>query len=265
MNPLPLRSIRSLYSLALAEGEGMGTAYEYFVKRLVLAPWLAKLARPKRLLIAGLPEKFGFSLDLLLLGHDMAIPEIVIIDERSSALEGMRRSLAVAQANDELIQFEPRSLLVSEIDKMTELTADFGLGLSFGVLQRLDPTPRRGYIERLKSLTGNFALFAPNADDPSYERIGMAVLTLTDFRQLIESVARIEHSGYIDMPPWPPGITQSSAQRAHTAGSPFAGLAMSILQQYARLEKIFPFNWRKRRSHNLYALMRRSDRFTSPP
>ena len=33
-------SIKTLYPLALAEGEGVGTAYEYFTKRLHLVRWL---------------------------------------------------------------------------------------------------------------------------------------------------------------------------------------------------------------------------------
>ena len=37
---LQKRSIKSLYPLALAEGEGVGTAYEYFAKRLILGRWL---------------------------------------------------------------------------------------------------------------------------------------------------------------------------------------------------------------------------------
>ncbi len=41
MNPMLHQiSIKTLYSLALAEGEGVGTAYEYFAKRLILASWL---------------------------------------------------------------------------------------------------------------------------------------------------------------------------------------------------------------------------------
>ncbi len=64
---LPTHSIKALYALALAEGEGMGTAYEYYAKRLILGRWLAERPRPASILIAGLPQKYGASLDLLLL------------------------------------------------------------------------------------------------------------------------------------------------------------------------------------------------------
>lgn len=46
MHKLPYRSIKSLYALALAEGEGVGTAYEYFAKRLAMSRWLPAAWRP---------------------------------------------------------------------------------------------------------------------------------------------------------------------------------------------------------------------------
>ena len=51
------QSIKSLYPLALAEGEGVGTAYEYYPKRLRLVRWLKQKQRLQHILIAGLPEK----------------------------------------------------------------------------------------------------------------------------------------------------------------------------------------------------------------
>ena len=73
---LPFRTIKSLYPLALAEGEGVGTAYEYFAKRLVLSSWLAKLPTVRRLIIAGLPEKYGSSLDFLLIAQEMGVASL---------------------------------------------------------------------------------------------------------------------------------------------------------------------------------------------
>ena len=37
-------TVKSLYPLALAEGEGVGTAYEYLAKRLTLSRWLGAAA-----------------------------------------------------------------------------------------------------------------------------------------------------------------------------------------------------------------------------
>ena len=85
---LPLRSISSLYPLALAEGEGIGTAYEYYAKRLVLARWLASLRPPQRLLIVRLPEKCGKSLDFILLARDWAVT-----DARQASMRLLKRVL----------------------------------------------------------------------------------------------------------------------------------------------------------------------------
>jgi hypothetical protein len=82
--------LKSLYQislrLALAEGEGVGTAYEYFAKRLALGRWLKQVGRPVRMLVAGLPQKYGSSLDFLLLAEELGA-EVTVVDERPSALQ----------------------------------------------------------------------------------------------------------------------------------------------------------------------------------
>ena len=79
-------NIRSLYAINLVEGEGVGTAYEYYVKLRKLERFVNSIERPKRILIAGLPERYGLSMDFFLLGQ-MLQAETVAIDERSDALE----------------------------------------------------------------------------------------------------------------------------------------------------------------------------------
>jgi len=139
---LPLRSINSLYPLALAEGEGLGTAYEYYAKRLVLARWLASQRPPRRLLIAGLPEKYGSSLDFFLLAQDLAVTEVVVIEDRPWALEKCRQSLAAAQAIGELTGIRPQYVPVTEMGLTDGLTGEFDMCLGSEVLQRLDATGR---------------------------------------------------------------------------------------------------------------------------
>src|SRR5690606_30513282 len=85
VSTIPYRSIKALYALALAEDEGVGTAYEYFAKRLVLRPWLRQQPPVRRLLVAGLPEKYGASLDHLLLAEELGATAVVV-DDRPPAL-----------------------------------------------------------------------------------------------------------------------------------------------------------------------------------
>jgi hypothetical protein len=90
-------SIKSLYALALAEGEGVGTAYEYYAKRLALGRWLKQVGRPVRMLVAGLPQKYGSSLDFLLLAEELGVA-VTVVDERPFALDKLQSSLEAARA-----------------------------------------------------------------------------------------------------------------------------------------------------------------------
>jgi hypothetical protein len=255
---LPIRSIKSLYSLALAEGEGVGTAYEYYAKRLVLARWLASLRPPRRLLIAGLPEKYGSSLDLFLLAQDLAVTELVVIEDRPWALEKCRHSLAAAQAIGELTRIHPQYVPVTEMGLLNELTGKFDMCLGSEVVQRLGDIGRRGYVSCLAKLAPILALFVPNGDNSSHRTItGLSGLSLAELRALIELAGMSATCGYLDMPPFPPGLTRSAAQRERAASGQLEALAMWALGQYARAETYFPTRWRRFHSHMAYAFVYR--------
>ncbi|HEY6459467.1 MAG TPA: hypothetical protein VIY73_04925, partial [Polyangiaceae bacterium] len=89
------RSIKDLYAYALAEGEGVGTAYEYYVKRRILDHALKGLDRGARILVAGLPEKYGTSLDFVVAGADRAA-KVLLVDDRVAAVERARTAIAAA-------------------------------------------------------------------------------------------------------------------------------------------------------------------------
>lgn len=258
MTTLPRRSIKSLYSLALGEGEGVGTAYEYYVKRLLLRPWLEKLPSPRRVLIAGLPEKYGTGLDLLLIAQDIGATEAIVLDDREAALARARQSAEGARALNQLILINIEYLPVGDLTMLNELTGTFDLCLASEVLQRLSPVQRGQYLKQLIRVSSRLALFVPNEDNSKHRTLsGLSGMSIADLRSLIEPEATLDDCDYVDMPPWPPGMTQSDAQRNRMARGRFDALAMSILEQYARLERFFPRQWRKRQSHILYAFIRR--------
>ena len=89
-------SVKSLYAPALAEGEGVGTAYEYYVKRLAIRKFLKKIRNPKTILIAGLPQKYGTSLDFFLLAHEVGA-KLFVIDDRLEHLEKAKNALLAIQ------------------------------------------------------------------------------------------------------------------------------------------------------------------------
>ena len=253
---LPFRSIKSLYPLALAEGEGVGTAYEYFAKRLVLINWLAKLPRVRRLLIAGLPEKYGSSLDFLLIAQEMGVSDVTIVDERPPALDKGRQSLAAAQAVGELTGMQPDYLLVNDVAHLVQLAAGFDLCLGSEVLQRLEATDQRQYVQRVANLAPFLALFAPNGDNPSHNNLsGLSSLKLSELSTIVRPLAGSVTLGYVDMPPFPPGLTRSNAQRSQATSGRVEAFAMRILHQFARSERYFPLGWRRSHAHIVYALI----------
>lgn len=250
-------SIKSLYALALAEGEGVGTAYEYFAKRLALVSWLKQVGQPGRLLISGLPEKYGSSLDFLQMAQELGA-EVSIVDERPFALQKLQSSLAAAQQEGWLTGVSPTLIPVASMSALAEVTGSFDLCIASEVVQRLEVADRAQYVARLGELATAVAIFTPNGDNPAHTNIsGLNGLTLAELRSLFANLYASSpafHSGYIDMPPFPPGITRSDDQREQATSGRFEALMMWGLGYYARAEKILPPNIRRRQSHIVYEL-----------
>ncbi len=249
--------IKSLYTPALAEGEGVGTAYEYFAKRLVLSGWLRGLPRPRSVLIAGLPEKYGSSLDFFVLADELDTA-VTVVDDRHEALNKARWSIGEAQKAGWLQNISPAIMPVRSLPEMAELSQTYDLVLSSEVLQRLPAEDRPHYVARVQELSRAAALFAPNADNDAHVGIsGLGGVTLQELAALAEENGRhqVAQTGYIDMPPFPPGITRSESQRAQANTGLLEGVAMWGLGIYAKAERFFPLSLRRKQSHIVYALM----------
>lgn len=251
-------AIKSLYGLALAEGEGVGTAYEYFAKRLVLKKWLEK--RPfsphPHLLIAGLPEKYGSSLDFLLLAEELGA-EVTVVDERPFALEKLRQGLAAAQDEGWLTAVSPHYRSVPSLNHNFHLEGSFDLVIASEVLQRLSAAGQREYVAECGRVGTAVALFAPNAHNTAHAHLsGLATLSLGQMKTLFLKTPAwlLEKSGYIDMPPFPPGMMRTADQREQASSGVFEAFAMWGLGYYARLEHFLPTNIRRQQSHIVYAL-----------
>lgn len=264
---LPSYSIKYLYALALAEGEGMGTAYEYYAKRLLLNRWLSELPRPGSILIAGLPERYGASLDFILLAMDLDA-QITVVDDRPDALRHLNAAIETLSRNPGAPQLTTLSnLSVVELGTIDTFGTKFDLALTSEVLQRLDPARRQAFLSGLVSVAHSVALFSPNAGNGAHTTIsGLASIHLDELRILIERAtthdaiksagAKREYVvGYVDMPPFPPGITRSEAQRVQASQGWFESAAMWGLARYARLEKYLPKGLRSRQAHIVYALV----------
>jgi hypothetical protein len=250
-------SIKSLYVLALAEGEGVGTAYEYFAKRLVLGRWLEGQQRPSRILIAGLPEKYGSSLDFLQLAEELGA-EVTVVDERPLALDKLQYSLSAAQKAGWLTAVAPQTILVGSMDDLSAVSGSFDLAISSEVLQRLGVDEPANYVGQVNEMATAVALFTPNGDNPAHTNIsGLSGLRLSELQNLVtlSPLHPFTVSGYIDMPPFPPGITRTDDQREQATSGRLEAIAMWGLGYYARAERFLPQSIRRSQSHIVYALL----------
>lgn len=252
---MQLHSIKTLYSLALAEGEGVGTAYEYFAKRLVLRPWLKTLPPVKRVLIAGLPEKYGVSLDYILLAEELGATAVVA-DDRPESLGKFNDTLAKARQMGWFTGGHIETILVPNLSSLADVQGVFDLAIANEVLQRLPAADRPVYAQRQCELAAAVALFCPNAANPDHAaHSGLATLPLSALSLLLPFSAHIASSGYIDMPPFPTGVTRSEAQRAQAESGRFEASVMWGLGYFARMEHWLPTAVRRQKSHIIYALI----------
>lgn len=252
---LPTLSLRMLYPLALTEGEGMGMAYEYFVRRRLLRKWLGSRPHPQRLLIAGLPEKYGFSLDFFLMAQEWSA-ELVVVDERPQRLEKCRKAVAAAQRQGYFHNLDPVYLPVSDLVHLPELTQSFDLALCGELIQRIPPEWFPRYWSTVWECARAVAFFAPNADNPAHATYShLHGVYLNDMKtvEFLAQNAQVE-IGYMDMPPFPPGVTRSAAQREDVLTGQYNAFWVWLLEWYARLEPHFSARWSRGRAHTVYAL-----------
>jgi hypothetical protein len=241
--------VRSLYPYALAEGEGVGTAYEYVAKAAFMQPLVRQLeslaARgPLRVVVAGLPEKYGTSLDFAILAHGIGA-DLVIVDDRAAALARAEHAIGAAQRAGRLaglrVTFEA-IVAIADVARRSPVDAV----LSCEVLQRIDPPARRGFFDGLRTLAPRGALFVPNSENGSHLKIsGLRGLTGAE----LSSLAPGAEWGYVDMPPFPPGITRSAEQRTRASTGMLEAVAMRGLDAYCHAEPFVPAAIKKHFAH----------------
>ena len=241
-------SIRGYYRYALAEGEGVGTAYEYFAKGRVVRHAMARVRRGGTLLVAGVPEKYGTSVDFLVAARDSGV-SVVVVDERQSALDKARR---VVSALPELAALPVEWRLSRGLEDHEALPHFADCAFSCEVLQRVPPERRQAWADALCERCPSGAIFAPNASNQAHAHISkLGAVTLSEIRAAMGPV--LAEAGYLDMPPFPPGITRSSDQRQKAASGVFERVAMRALEVFARSEPVLPVALKRRSAHIVYA------------
>lgn len=250
-------SIKSLYAINLLEGEGAGTAYEYYTKLRKLKKFLDSHQKPRKILIAGLPERYGLSMDFFMLGSALSA-EIVAVDERPDKLKRAKDVVKILTAKKIIVDTKMDFISTDDIarfEKAVTVHGHFDLALSSEVLQRLNGD-RAVYIACLRRLSTQFAIFAPNRGNESHAKLsGLRSVYLEELLKYCReehSRVKICESGFLDMPPFPPGLSRSPDKRNEAAKSRFEALLMRALEVYSLCENVVPKFIKEKIAHIVY-------------
>jgi len=244
-----MKNVADYYPIALAEGEGVGTAYEYLAKWRVLH---SALAGVRRMLIAGLPEKYGSSLDFVSLAVALHA-ELVVVDEREGALIKLRDGMERAGLSPRAVFHQAPLQRLATLDE-----PPFDLGLSCEVLQRLQVNDRVSYVRDLAQLARRMVLFTPNAGNSSHaSRSHLQSLSIDEVKALVATAgAQLDEAGFVDMPPFPPGLTLSKDKRQHVRQAWWQRPALGALGLFCRAESALPSPAKRPFAHIVYAIAR---------
>lgn len=252
-------SLEHLYRIASAEGEGLGTAYEYLAKWNFLERIFNEIGYNRHVLIGGLPEKYGLSMDFVLFAmrYDS---HITVIDERDDALHRFKNALKIFDTRPNVCVIKVKDLSEFELIGMGKDESDhkkddgrYALSLCSEVLQRLPGESREDYVDRVLDLSERAVIFVPNRDNRAHARwSGLNALSIDEIARCCGG--HLVASGYIDMPPFPPGLKKS---RIYAPWSSTKNrLLMKMLEIWCASEKIFPNDVKRKVAHIVYAYLR---------
>ena len=221
-----------LYGLALEEKEGLGTAYEYYVKLKLLKRVLGKI-KIKSVLIYGLPEKYGYSLDFFFFCKKNNI-QCYVYDKRD---EKIRELIDILK---QLEVFEGFTInVVNKIDKVYDLV------LSCEAMQYLNEKGIKLYINNIKRYSRKTIIFVPNKDNKNHGTLsGLKSFRLEELDSLFPKKTE---SGYIDMPPFKPGVKMKKKMKNN--------YLVNLLVLFAYLERLIPKSIKKGKAHICYILL----------
>jgi hypothetical protein len=204
--------INYLYELAIAEGEGFGTAYEYFVKINLLNNLLSG-REIRNILTAGLPEKYGFGLDALLFAQ-LRKSSLSVVDERREVLDKFIQLQSVLCAKNILSIDKIEISHIGDLGDL-KLSRHFDIAISCAVVQRIKKEARRNYVNQLFDSSDSAIIYAPNNSNNAHLKI-TGLSSISKAEALLWCTNLKDHIihreiGFIDTPPFPPGIKSIAA------------------------------------------------------
>jgi hypothetical protein len=266
---ITLPSIQYMYPFTLLEGQGMGTAYEYYSKLKVMNGVLERTGLPTRFVAVGLPEKHGYDLDFVLLVHQLqargASPLLVMSEDRPHVLDEFRAALG--QIPDPVLR---SSVELVQLDGLTDWRAlegrRFDWLLSTASVQRLPDAEIITYIRNARQIARYAFLFVPNGGNRAHMTLsGLRGLELAQVVDLCRRATqpggspstepKVLAAGYCDIPPFPPGLARSQAAKEKAMHSPLETLAMRILEWWCKAEFLIPRFLQRRLAHLVYVAL----------
>ncbi|MFH1511148.1 MAG: hypothetical protein ABIF10_05635 [Candidatus Woesearchaeota archaeon] len=200
--------IRDMYRLAVAEGEGYGTAYEYLVKLRLLEQQVGKNIRS--VLIIGLPRKYGLGLDLAYYCQKNGCSMTVL--EKSEKIGEMRRAAGKAGL---IIRLVP--------ERKT-----YDLCLSSGHYDNLTKNEKKQFLLNAKRAK-QLIVFVPNSENTNHRKhTGLKGMTAVCLAKEI----RAKQYGWLDIPPFAPGKKLKKQKES--------GLLLLLLQIWTNIERCLP-------------------------
>ncbi len=237
-------NINILYSFALAEGEGIGTAYEYFVKLKLLSKFV-KNKKIKDVLVYGLPERYGLSMDFVLFGQFNNF-NITIVDDGKERIKSFEKIISNLIKKGLLLK-RPRIIKLKKLNNLKS-NKRFDLLVCSEVIQRLFNKEKVDYINLVRKISNYAALFVPNKNNKMHSTLSkLNSLSLDKLKEYFNK-ANILDIGYIDMPPFPPGLKKK--KRKEQINKLFSLLLMA----WTRLEILLPKIIKKRIAHICYII-----------
>jgi hypothetical protein len=210
----------------------------------------------KNVIILGLPEKYGTSMDFVLLA-DKNNWNVTIVDDRAGRLTMCREVLGTLVGRA-LIHRYPRIVSIDSLPTF-RTRVPFDLVLSCEVLQRFSPVERRQYAEAVSSLGHNAIIFVPNKDNKAHAQISkLQALTLDDLKELFKD-SNVMNIGYVDLPPFPPGLKARRNAGTRRNGTLLRVVLMKVLVSWLRLEQVMPSCVKRKYSHIAFVYVHKSE------
>ena len=271
-----LNTIRSMYPLTLLEGQGMGTAYEYYSKLRVIEAIMAQAGAPRSLLAMGLPEKHGYDMDFLLLAHwlrgdaEGQPASLTVCEDRTAVLAEFQD--AIERLPDRTMGDHLQIVHLASLNDWRALQGHrFDWLISTASLQRLPDQDIVAHLQQARGIADYALLFIPNSGNRAHLTLsGLRGLDLDETLALCHAAlgepgprgpSPVLSAGYCDIPPFPPGLQRSSEAKQRALHSPLESLAMWGLEWWCRCERWMPERLQNRLAHLLYvALDLRADR-----